>query len=392
MPPGPPPALVVMEVCVPIAHLVEMHDLVQCRVATLAPEVWSRPQVPLASEDSGPDSPLGGPGAADADGAVHDDLFFDAIEDQFYDPRDAIDSGVESDTDQDVREEDPPAYDPYLDPAPPDEDEGPSDDDADEPAPVEVGDNPKPPKKRTGAWYHYHQFTSITPDHGVRVIDVCFWLARWKSQNRVSDKAMDEMCQMIHYLLLPAHNMVPPSYHLIRCALGVPPAEDCVRHVCDKCWTLFPPLSADLFKDHQDEVCGTPGCDHPRFRIGAAGQVAPNRRVWYFGEEETLADLLSKDGVLDAMMAYRKDTWHDPDAYWASPAARLLNNRCRGLLRNTDLSDEIVVPVTAGTCCATAQRFRLLPPIPKLYWFLFVQAVTAARFLTTKPTELSFGV
>lgn len=215
------------------------------------------------------------------------------------------------------------------------------------PEPEAVGDAPRVPRKNSGSWFRYHQFTPITPEHDVRVIDICVWLAQWKSQNRVSNGAMDQLCELIHHLLLPEDNLVPPSYHLIRCALGVPPADDYVRHVCDACWTLFPPLLPSQFKDHKDELCT---CENPRFRLGSSSQVLPKRRVWYMGEEETFCDLLSKGTILAAMLAHRKRTWNDPDGFWTSPAAKQLNERCRGLFINTDLCDEIVVPVTAGMC------------------------------------------
>lgn len=88
----------------------------------------------------------------------------------------------------------------------------------------------------------------------------------------------------------------------------------------------------------------------PRFRLGSSTHVLPKRRVSYMGEAETLCDLLSKGGIMDAMLAQRKPSWNDTDGFWTSPEAKRLNERCRGMFINTDLIGVIVVPGTSVVC------------------------------------------
>jgi len=74
---------------------------------------------------------------------------------------------------------------------------------------------PKPPKRGTGAWWHWKRHAKI---HGARddddedgwsILQVCFWLARFKTEYRVSDTALNVVCQFIHFLILPYGNLFP---------------------------------------------------------------------------------------------------------------------------------------------------------------------------------------
>lgn len=340
-------------------------------------------QLPAAPEESDADTPPGDYSGLEVIYRERDDLLAEGLEEDHLSEV-GSDSEEGDDSNVDPAEEEPVAVE-----------ENP-------PQAVPVGGEPPPPKKNTGAWFHHHQFTPITPEHKIRVVDICFWLAQWKSQNRVSNTAMNQLCELIHFLLLPRDNMVPPSYHLLRCALGVPEPEDSVRHVCDVCWTLYPPLSPEQLKGNKDQVCGVRGCMRTRFRTGSSDQVVPRRRVWYFGERETLTDLLGKDGILAAMLSHRKETWNNPNGYWASPAGKHLNNRCRGLISNTDLSEEIVVAVTAGMCSpgtrsAVASEVEITPgdSIARYHSRFtrgsLVQVAMAGRCSITSRMGLSYG-
>lgn len=296
-------------------------------------------QLPYAAaEPDPPDPPPSVDGSLDSDDVLAD-AAANGVDDPYHEADDRVDDDVEHEADPVVNQG---AGELHADPAQP------------VPAPPNAAAAraaPKPPKKKSGAWYRHHLFTAITPEHDVCVLDISYWLAQWKSQHRVGDGAVDELCEMIHHLLLPEDNLVPPSYHLIRCALGVPKADDSVRHVCDSCWSVFPPLAAGHVPDHKADVCATPGCQKPRFRLGSSKQAIPNRRAWFFGETETFSDLVSKEGMVEAMLSYRLQTWDDPDGVWASPAGKLLNHHCRGVLGNTDIDDVIAVPCTLGMSC-----------------------------------------
>ena len=64
------------------------------------------------------------------------------------------------------------------------------------------------------------------------VLQTCFWIAQMKYDFRISDAAIDAFCCLIHYLLLPAGNLFPPSYHVVKAFLGVSDGLQCVCHVC----------------------------------------------------------------------------------------------------------------------------------------------------------------
>ena len=228
--------------------------------------------------------------------------------------------------------------------------------DADEPPAIVPGGAPDeeaaPPAKKhaprgTGQWYFDNRDLLVWPGTTATVLDVCLWLAGIKSDFRLPDAAVDAICLMIHWLLLPKDNNFPPSYHLIRAALGVPATVTCVRHVCDSCWKLFPAIQPDQHGAHKDEKCNTQGCDRPRFMLETSGKPVPRRSAYFFGEEETFLDLVSKPGMLDAVLEHRKESLNQPESFWGSEAGASLNRAC-GYKFTHPADDEVAVVVSLG--------------------------------------------
>lgn len=218
------------------------------------------------------------------------------------------------------------------------------------PPPAADAEAIKVPKEKTAEWYRFHHHTPITPSHDKTVLDVCFWLARLKHEFRVSDAAIDAICGMIHFLILPRDNMVPPSYHLVRGALGVPDSKQYVQHVCDQCWMLFPRLTPDQYRHNRGQRCANRGCGNRRFHKTFGKKGIAKRCVYMFGDMETFVDLISKPGMLQEILRQRKEDFDDPGSFWRSAAGVAINRACRGLFNNLDASkDEIAILVSFGT-------------------------------------------
>lgn len=175
-----------------------------------------------------------------------------------------------------------------------------------------AGDRPaKKPKEGTAAWYRFMRDEPILDGFYCEwsLLQVCFWLARMKSQFGISDVVIDVFCSFIHFILLPPGNIFPPSYYIIRAVLGVPSDSACTSHLCDRCWTVFPHLDPSLWFHHRHDTCG---CVRRRFKIGVGGRISPNRCVFYFDEEETITELITKPGVLEDIIDTRDESWDQP--------------------------------------------------------------------------------
>lgn len=222
-----------------------------------------------------------------------------------------------------------------------------------QPVPQQPG---KPPRSDTGAYLHYSLAEFIHDDHEVTVREVTVWLAKLASDHRLPNAAMDSLCQMVHFLLLPPGNLFPRSYHMLRCALAAEDSHSCESHVCDECWKVFPAIPAGSHAEHADEVCARPGCDNTRFKRGPGGHVSPKRSAFFFGDEDTFADLASKPHMLPAILQHRKEALDDPESFWCSPAGKELNMKCRNKFDQTDINgDEFAVLVSLGASLACAQ-------------------------------------
>ena len=202
-------------------------------------------------------------------------------------------------------------------------------------------------KRGTARWYRQKRYHFITEGSTVTVLKAAYWVALMKSQLRVTDIVIDTVCAMIHYLLLPAGNMFPPSYHLVRSVLGVPHSSTVTRHVCDKCWSLFPDLDPLEWAAHANEVCETPGCNNDRFEVPTSGPPKAKRNVYYFGDRASIVDLICKPGVYDAITSNREKSFDEEGTFWASPAGKALDEAC-GFKFSAPAADEFAVLVTLG--------------------------------------------
>jgi hypothetical protein len=185
---------------------------------------------------------------------------------------------------------------------------------------------PQQTKRRTGKWYYENRLERITPGHTVTVLQACYWLARWKNAYRISDIALTTICYIIHYLILPRHNLFPPSYHIMKAILDVPAASECEAHVCDACWRVFPHLHPSQYHAHANDKCA--GCGKRRFNVSAAGKPTANRSAYRFGDKETVEDILSAPGLLDGIASQRAKNFLKPWTFWGSAAGRQLDKAC----------------------------------------------------------------
>lgn len=180
------------------------------------------------------------------------------------------------------------------------------------------------PRAGSAVWWYLNRRQRIVPGHRVTVVQAAYWVAMMKRELRISDAAINRTCQLIHFLLLPKHNLFPPSYHLIKAVLGVASDVKCIRHVCDTCWSLLPHVDPDKYdKDDRCDDCG-----RTRFTKDTTGLLSPRRCVYYFGDLECLLHLLTTPGMLEAIASYRADSAHDPCSFLHTPAGRALDRAC----------------------------------------------------------------
>ena len=197
------------------------------------------------------------------------------------------------------------------------------------------------PKKGTGRWYHWCRMQPVAAGNPFSLLQACFWLAQMKYDFRVSDAALNMFCSLVHYLLLPAGNLFPPSYHLVKAVLGVPDGIHCVRHVCQTCWRLFPELQPEQFQDHCADRCEH--CGGARFTVGMGGVPTPKRCAYFFGDSSSFIDLVSKPGTLEAILDYRQECWEQPWTFWGSASGRALDNACRNKFSNPDIGEVAIL-------------------------------------------------
>jgi len=214
-------------------------------------------------------------------------------------------------------------------------------------------------KAGTGKWFLANRAKPIAPDHPVTIIEACHWLATLKSSSRMTDDALDKVCQMIHKFLLPEGNLFPPSYHIVKATLGVDSSAGCTDHICDKCWSVFPRVHAADFAAHEDDVCqatGLPGClsgpcGNPRFSKSETGVLAPNRSFYQFDVTETVRDLLEVAfSNLPEVLAQRRADFEDPATFWGSPAGAQLDAAC-GHKFSIPAEDELAIVFALGATC-----------------------------------------
>lgn len=206
----------------------------------------------------------------------------------------------------------------------------------------------KPPLKRgTGAWYHHNRDQPIYPGKDLQVVTVCYWIACMKSIFRIPDTVIDLWCKFVHFLLLPDGNMFPPSFHLVKAVLAVPPLASVTRHVCPGCWELFPELGSDKLESRAGDVCKTPGCGGLRCTHDLTGKPKPTRLAYYFGEEETVTALLRQPGFLDQLRTAQRRSQSDEASFWHMPAGLALDKACGHKFTNP-AADEVAVLFSFG--------------------------------------------
>lgn len=223
------------------------------------------------------------------------------------------------------------------------------------------------PVKRTGAWYHYHRQCPILPGHQTSVMQACFSMCMLKDQHRVPDVVVDKMCGYIHHVLLAPGNMFPPSFHLLKAVAGVPAASSTASDICDTCWQVYPAATSGAFAHPVDRTCRR--CGAARFKDSVHGQSVPRRKMYNFGVQETLVDLLTRPGMVHAILDSRREAWTRPESFWGSPAGRALNLACRDVFSCPDtpgeVPDELAIAVTLGasrrTCPAAFMSRTELP-------------------------------
>ena len=147
-----------------------------------------------------------------------------------------------------------------------------------------------------------------------------------KDQHRVPDIVVDKLCGYIHHVLLDRGNLFPPSYHLMKAVAGVVPASSTASDLCPTCWSLYPPPHDGDHPPPLDSAC--PKCGTTRYKDAIHGRRVPRRQVFNFGVRQTVVDLLTRPGMIEAILDSRREAWTQEESFWGSPAGRALNQSC----------------------------------------------------------------
>lgn len=212
------------------------------------------------------------------------------------------------------------------------------------------------PVKRTGAWYYYHRQCPILPGHQTTVMQACFSMCMLKDQHRVPDVVVDKLCGYIHHVLLPPENKFPSSYHLMKAVAAVPAGSSTASDLCDKCWRVYPQPSPDLPPPPTDDSCLT--CGAPRFKESQNGCRVPRRQMYNFGAEQTVVDLITKPGMVEAILDSRRDSWTQQHSFWGSPAGKALDAACGGVFQLHGPVGEIPAVLAIAFTLGTSSWFR----------------------------------
>ena len=299
---------------------------------------------------------------------------------------------------------------------------------------------PGEPRRGTGQWYRFHRECAVHPGSQVSVMQACYFIATLKSQHKVTDVVVDQICSLIHHVLMPKGNLFPPSLHLLRAVAGAPDAASLARDVCDKCWMVFPALGPaglgggeaadggaaapvqdtggeadpgvqagleEVLQEGSDQALlggGSPPpedasdgvplaqeapppqargpgrvvappeerkcrrCGNERYRSSRARNPRPKREAYFFGERETVEDLITRPGMIQQILKDRKDLWDDPESFWGSTAGKALNTACGGLFEPpadpSVIPEEMAVAFTFGATCLAPAGAQATPSYP----------------------------
>lgn len=206
------------------------------------------------------------------------------------------------------------------------------------------------PVKGTGAWYRYHRQCPILPDHKTTVMQACFSMCLLKDQHRVPDVVVDKLCGYIHHVLLAPDNKFPASYHLLKAVADVPAGNSTASDLCDCCWRVYPPVTGEEPPPPPNDKCGA--CGAPRYKDTANGSRVPRRQLYNFGAQQTVVDLISKPGMLEAILDSRRDAWTQQHSFWGSPAGQQLDKACGGIFQLQvpvgEIPDVVAIAFTLG--------------------------------------------
>jgi hypothetical protein len=111
-----------------------------------------------------------------------------------------------------------------------------------------------------------------------------------KRSGQVRDRPLQEVLDLIREVL-PTPNIVPPTLHLVKKALGVPSIADFERHACINCCMVWPHTKRADYGKHMHDKCDQ--CGEARFSVTTYSElgkhrVTPRRAWWYFDPTETI--------------------------------------------------------------------------------------------------------
>lgn len=90
----------------------------------------------------------------------------------------------------------------------------------DEAAEDEQADDSAPDRSGTAAWYRSRQHQPVSPSASLTVLQYCYVLLNLKRRHRARNNLCSELIYLLARCVLPAGNIAPPSWYLVRKVIG----------------------------------------------------------------------------------------------------------------------------------------------------------------------------
>lgn len=113
----------------------------------------------------------------------------------------------------------------------------------------------------------------------------------WKHDEGIEDRAFDKLLRMLHCVLLPASNLLPSSFHIVKRICGIDDLSPYEHHVCTCDRYRFPKIERSEWPAHAFDEC--PLCHSKRFIRARNGCLTPAKRFYYFGVDKAIHKLFS---------------------------------------------------------------------------------------------------
>lgn len=144
-------------------------------------------------------------------------------------------------------------------------------------------------RRRTYKWYKQHLGAPLYSGAKCTIIQVIFLLMLWKHNQGIEDTAFDILLRMLHSVILPIGNLLPPSFHLVKRICGIDDLSPYEYHACPCDLYRYPKIDRSEWPTHTNDHCTL--CSRTRFIRACNGSLTPAKRFYYFGVPKVIHKL-----------------------------------------------------------------------------------------------------